>query len=295
MLKPDLLIEMTNPTFIKRLIGVVKDIIPKQDKLNIEMSGEDYATTLKTKEGKHIYYSNALSSETEEIQGSLDWKHWKHGTDNVNNMLLEAVDIGHFAASVLIIAQGKDVDLEDDYRFITHQHADLVDDLSDCLSNYPLEGVEQDEFIRHMILLKLIPIMYYKTNLISEFIWDLKMGMQIGVDNTRYVRDVRIRAINLISIALLIYVLTTHLSASDKALTIDDALTEFKRVYDVKNVLNSFRNNNGYKDGTYIKLWNGVEDNVIAMDIANDLVLDNIDNCLYGLLEEEYNKFIKGE
>jgi hypothetical protein len=33
--------------------------------------------------------------------------------------------------------------------------------------------------------------------------------------------------------------------------------------------LNTFRQQNGYKNGTYIKLWNGVEDNVIAFKIMD--------------------------
>jgi dimeric dUTPase (all-alpha-NTP-PPase superfamily) len=40
--------------------------------------------------------------------------------------------------------------------------------------------------------------------------------------------------------------------------------------YITKNCLNKFRQNNGYKDGTYIKDWNGKEDNVIAYKIANE-------------------------
>ncbi|MDB4598442.1 dUTP diphosphatase [Candidatus Pseudothioglobus singularis] len=42
----------------------------------------------------------------------------------------------------------------------------------------------------------------------------------------------------------------------------------YKR-YVVKNQLNTFRQQNGYKDGTYIKIWGGVEDNVVAFDIMN--------------------------
>ena len=37
---------------------------------------------------------------------------------------------------------------------------------------------------------------------------------------------------------------------------------ELRRVYIGKNVLNLFRQANGYKQGTYIKDWNGAEDNV---------------------------------
>jgi len=35
------------------------------------------------------------------------------------------------------------------------------------------------------------------------------------------------------------------------------------RLYVGKNILNQFRQDNGYKDGTYIKVWNGEEDNVV--------------------------------
>jgi hypothetical protein len=39
------------------------------------------------------------------------------------------------------------------------------------------------------------------------------------------------------------------------------------RLYVGKNILNQFRQDNGYKDGSYIKVWNGDEDNVIMKKI----------------------------
>ena len=42
------------------------------------------------------------------------------------------------------------------------------------------------------------------------------------------------------------------------------------RLYVGKNILNQFRQDNGYKDGTYIKIWNGDEDNVIMKKIWED-------------------------
>jgi len=39
--------------------------------------------------------------------------------------------------------------------------------------------------------------------------------------------------------------------------------------YIFKNSLNIFRQNNGYKEGTYIKIWNGREDNEYLMDLKN--------------------------
>lgn len=35
------------------------------------------------------------------------------------------------------------------------------------------------------------------------------------------------------------------------------------RLYVGKNILNQFRQDNGYKDGSYVKVWNGEEDNVV--------------------------------
>lgn len=41
-----------------------------------------------------------------------------------------------------------------------------------------------------------------------------------------------------------------------------------------KNVLNTFRQRHGYKDGTYLKVWNGREDNEHLEDIISVLRID---------------------
>ena len=40
-------------------------------------------------------------------------------------------------------------------------------------------------------------------------------------------------------------------------------LEDLYRLYVGKNILNQFRQDHGYKEGTYIKIWNGKEDNVV--------------------------------
>lgn len=51
------------------------------------------------------------------------------------------------------------------------------------------------------------------------------------------------------------------------------------KLYVGKNILNQFRQDNGYKEGTYIKVWSGEEDNVVMKriwerdaDIAPDML-----------------------
>ncbi|QKG30027.1 dUTPase [Campylobacter sp. RM16187] len=65
-------------------------------------------------------------------------------------------------------------------------------------------------------------------------------------------------------------------------------LNSLYECYIGKNVLNRFRQNNGYKDGTYKKVWNGKEDNVVMSQILK-LNLNGVDE-IYGYLENEYKK-----
>ncbi len=64
------------------------------------------------------------------------------------------------------------------------------------------------------------------------------------------------------------------------------------RLYVGKNILNQFRQDNGYKDGTYIKVWNGEEDNVVMKRIWEENA--NIQpNDLYRALTKNYLSLTK--
>lgn len=65
--------------------------------------------------------------------------------------------------------------------------------------------------------------------------------------------------------------------------------------YITKNCLNKFRQDFGYKDGTYTKEWNGKEDNVVAFEIANEWGADeDLFEQLYLDLENYYkNEVLK--
>lgn len=60
------------------------------------------------------------------------------------------------------------------------------------------------------------------------------------------------------------------------------------KIYVAKNVLNKFRQDNGYKDGTYKKIWNNLEDNEVLNNILEEGVI-NLDE-IYARLEKEYKK-----
>lgn len=61
---------------------------------------------------------------------------------------------------------------------------------------------------------------------------------------------------------------------------------ELYRQYVGKNVLNFFRQDHGYKEGTYVKEWNGREDNEHLVDVLDSLTMsdeDYSDNVYAGL------------
>jgi len=65
-------------------------------------------------------------------------------------------------------------------------------------------------------------------------------------------------------------------------------LDSIYKLYIGKNILNIFRQDNGYKDGSYIKIWNGREDNEVMSEILNSN--DIKPKELYKMLQVEYNK-----
>jgi dimeric dUTPase (all-alpha-NTP-PPase superfamily) len=64
-------------------------------------------------------------------------------------------------------------------------------------------------------------------------------------------------------------------------------LDSLYKLYVGKNILNQFRQDHGYKEGTYIKIWNGQEDNVTMQSIL-ERSDDITPEALYAALEEAY-------
>jgi len=65
---------------------------------------------------------------------------------------------------------------------------------------------------------------------------------------------------------------------------------ELYEIYVGKNVLNVFRQDNGYKEGIYKKVWNGREDNEYLADIMNELNGDSqsFQDDIYTALSQNY-------
>ena len=71
--------------------------------------------------------------------------------------------------------------------------------------------------------------------------------------------------------------------------------------YIIKNVLNKFRQDNGYKEGTYKKIWKMGEDSLEDNDVVfmhlkdNDLsaVENGVDDYIYGIIGFLYKQQVE--
>tara|TARA_R110001599_G_scaffold6840_1_gene34018 strand:+ start:482 stop:1114 length:633 start_codon:yes stop_codon:yes gene_type:complete len=69
-------------------------------------------------------------------------------------------------------------------------------------------------------------------------------------------------------------------------------LDELFRQYVGKNTLNFFRQDHGYKEGSYIKIWHGEEDNEVLANLVKtlDTTADDFQQQLYSELKAKYPK-----
>lgn len=66
------------------------------------------------------------------------------------------------------------------------------------------------------------------------------------------------------------------------------SFNQLHQIYMAKNVLNKFRQDHGYKEGSYIKEWNGKEDNVVMFEIIEQMTEFSGDE-LYISLKKTYS------
>ena len=70
------------------------------------------------------------------------------------------------------------------------------------------------------------------------------------------------------------------------------SIDDIYSLYIGKNCLNQFRQDNGYKDGTYIKIWDGEEDNIFMHNAINKMQGITYSE-LYESLEKKYATVVK--
>jgi dimeric dUTPase (all-alpha-NTP-PPase superfamily) len=71
-------------------------------------------------------------------------------------------------------------------------------------------------------------------------------------------------------------------------------IQDLYKLYMAKNILNRFRQDHGYKVQTYMKMWDGQEDNVYLMNNLNNIKTDeNFETNVYNILDTKYRELLE--
>lgn len=161
----------------------------------------------------------------------------------------------------------------DSYKWWKHSAIDIdnakievVDIWHFVLSNAMIEKDRYADFARHMRDIEEVPFSDFVTN-VEFFISSILRYKSVGPYQCEFLAKAMI-----------------HIGLS---------WDECYKLYILKNVLNRLRQKHGYKDGTYIKMWNGVEDNAVAMKIASDFVENLTYDSLFDKLDTYYTTNVK--
>lgn len=239
---------------------MLKEMFKMQKFLNDETNGVEWLEG-KTNKGKEINWMRCFRLElAEAIDQSTNWKHWKNTigveqysfieNSGATNFKVEIADAWHFIMSE-IIARGWEDYFNSDKLF----------------DGIKIEKISNKELIELTEEVNFLSFTYERR---------IKLIKNIVKYNPSY-RDYKndIGLIDMLDLVEKFVILTLSVMS----------LKELYELYIVKNGLNFFRQENGYKDGTYIKEWGPekIEDNVFLdkyLKDGNEIKLSSIKDYL---------------
>jgi len=234
-----------------------------QSKLNAATCGEDWLKGI-CKTGKPIAYDTAILVEAAEFIDSFDWKHWKYSGDDFENAKVELIDLLHFVISLIIYVM----------KIRDFKHETLTGLFDDIVVTFKYNGeTKNDEYV---IEGKEFDIFKVRV-LLNNFIFHI-----LALNNAVIQHSQAEAARNSMSVLM---VMMSYLNME---------WNEIYELYISKNALNYLRLNNGYQDGTYVKQWGEVEDNVVMNEIKEHLLLHDeltFDN-MYNALHDTYHDMV---
>lgn len=118
---------------------------------------------------------------------------------------------------------------------------------------------------------------------------EIAHDIQLAIENPEATGDIR-TSIELLAQVTLMDKAAHFSNIAGVMSHLDMTFDELYQIYVGKNVLNIFRQDKGYKDGNYQKIWNGREDNEYLADIIDRLDSNSLSfqDDIYAALDESY-------
>ena len=277
---------------------IVNEWLGTQKDLDFTMGGDNVYNYFKTDKGKRVNYGLCVASELTELQDSIPWKHWKdiNAEPDLENFKTEEVDLMHFLPSIINSLSVHLINANNDIYGVKALMEQVVDFESKRYVNgfHFIHGSIQYSNI-YMITTEYLSAMHMlNADIIATYSnYYMRACIDGNInDNNPYILTDYIRSLFSAFIGV---VATFKLHSLVFNVSLIDSIDAIWSAYLVKNVLNAFRVQNGYKEGTYVKIWDGEEDNVVVNRIALEMFKETTLNkeSLYAKVEEYYNTIVK--
>lgn len=253
-----------------------------QKKMNDDTNGKSWIVGF-TDKGREVNWPRCIYGEAFEMLDSYPWKHWKDisGKADIGNAQVELVDIWHFLMSYGLHVQymiDHEVilnDLLESNKEFSQDHFDksfeksisknLTQRSLDCFNKGHEENLSKDYDVKS----------FFKK--VDELVFlSSKAAMEEHEDKT------------VASFAKRLFLYESMLTIMG-SISKEDLSFNAPALYLGKNALNKIRQDNGYKEGSYIKMWNDLEDNVCMMEILENIPEDEISfSKIYDELDLKY-------
>lgn len=308
-------------------IEEIKNMLRLQKNLNDSTNGVSWVFGINSINNKTINWLRCVHMEISEFIESSPWKHWKDvgANTDVENQKVELVDVLHFLLSYAIHTQylkNLNLIIKNTEREVINERKRTLDNSNLSSKDLSKLSNKRDELFvlelkNKLSKHKMYPLIQYLNGEINEIDDALYNEFYDCIEN-----DIATFFKNSLSSECNYKGNTTEVAEQLSLYAIKGSIFETKsknnkledilfkemllskilsifnylecslsfntvRYYFGKNVLNKFRQDNGYKEGTYNKIWNGKEDNVAMLEIVHQLDVINFDT-VYNALKESY-------
>lgn len=291
----------------EQITTMVKTLFMMQAELNANTNGEKWLTGI-TKDGKPIDCIICMKKEIDEALDCFDWKHWKDIKKpfDLENFKMEMVDVLHFGLSSLLSTNYAGIIAVDQEAFNNgNANHDYVD-----IDKRPYS--EQIEYLINYTM-SIASVADIRANVVSnvdmiEENFLMAHPELVGDEHKELVKEK-------VMLMLIKHLMVHFVSYEDFAINIVHIFECLRRYYNFtfldvyrmyvgKNVLNLFRQHNGYKEGTYIKTWHGLEDNIYVHRYLENATIEDmspfkitsyLDDIYKDVLSEQPNNVAREE
>lgn len=289
----------------------IKKMVLLQKKLNDETNSPSWVYGI-TKHGNKVNWLRCIHMEGAELIDSFPWKHWKdlNADADIENAKVELTDIYHFLLSYGIHS----IFVSNLFRIESSLMKEATEKVNTEFGPENKFNPEKyDQLLKSNKFYNLIQRLNDETieinsDLYNDFFKSIEdeivskvMKAYNSFTNSACSLINKIEKLNLSALSGSLFE-EEKLRASSAATKVNYFETILDKFYDIlrnelpfnlssyyfgKNVLNQFRQDNGYKEKTYIKVWDGEEDNIVMIKFINS-VEDAQYKEIYNYLDKIY-------